>query len=481
MITKELIEHIKNQSALGKNSLDIKQELISSGGWSASDIDEAFRVINSTPRRSVLPYIFSAILFLVLGGVAFAHITKSAQPNLRQTVENPDVSEMIFRDNSINIDNSKNTVVPPIQDETKEAPLAQDQKTPTENQKPIKSYNLGTISIRAIVANIDEVSDKFGSYGMKFGKSKLSEVDQALQRLNTFVKKSSYEKAQLEWTTSGVYELGRGVCDKSSYGAKVNDLIERALKAADSESPLEDYSFYVVIHPLPDCPSGEYWSYEGRGQFKTYSLNGRTVNLRGIHISDLSDHYLFHEFGHSLGYKLEKGIGHPDYMNCPITTNGSEVQIAISNTCRHIFDFNSGATPIYTMMSTPNTLADYSAIEKETADWLDGSDIITATSGEYLLSALEQAGPSPKALKIPIRGTNYTAYVSFRLLGDNKPNGVILDITNGGVDSFLVTNSADKNQPLKIGTSYRLGTNGPIIRVINIEDNSASVSISSSN
>lgn len=60
MVTKELLEHIKNQLASGKTYPDIKQELISGGGWSASDIDEAFRVINSAPiKRSVAPYVFA--------------------------------------------------------------------------------------------------------------------------------------------------------------------------------------------------------------------------------------------------------------------------------------------------------------------------------------------------------------------------------------------------------------------------------------
>src|SRR6185436_19280060 len=129
---------------------------------------------------------------------------------------------------------------------------------------------------------------------------------------------------------------------------------------------------------------------EGRGQFAAYTVNGRTVHLRGIHISDLSDQYLFHEFGHSLAYQPGTGIGHPDYLNCPVTTSNGETKIALSSTCPHIFDFNSGNTPIFTIMSTPNILSDYSSIEKEIAGWLTSPNIVTTTSGIYSLSSLEQ-------------------------------------------------------------------------------------------
>lgn len=359
--------------------------------------------------------------------------------------------------------------------------------TPPINTTQDKNLNLGTIHVRAIVANIDEVGNKYGSYGMKFSQSKLGEVDQALQKLNSFVKQSSYRKAQLQWTTSGVYELGNGVCNHTSYGDKVNDLVQRALVAADSQNQLADYSYYVIVHPMPDCPNGETWSFEGRGQFKDYTLNGRTVHLRGIHISDLSDQYFFHEFGHSLAYQPNTGIGHPDYLNCPVTTTNGETKIEVSNTCPHLFDFNNGLIPIYTMMSTPSTLSDYSSIEKEIAGWLLGSDIINTTAGNYTLSPLEQNGASLKALKIPITGTAYTVYVSFRQASGytypatppHKPNGVIFDVTNGSVESFLITNNANKNAPLQIGTQYHLGTNGPVVKVNSISNNLASITVSS--
>ncbi|MDO8585124.1 MAG: Ser-Thr-rich GPI-anchored membrane family protein [bacterium] len=350
------------------------------------------------------------------------------------------------------------------------------------------SLNSGTISVRAIVANINEVGDKYGSYGMKFSQSKLAEVDQALQKLNVFVQQSSYGKTQLQGNTMGVYELGSGVCNHTSYGDRVDDLIQRALQKADAQTPFVDYSYYLIVHPMPDCPDGSLWTFEGKGQFVLYTLNGRTVHLRGIHISDLSDEYLFHEFGHSLAYQPNTGIGHPDYINCPVTTSGGVTTIALSNSCPHVYDWNNGNIPVFTMMSAKRgILSDYSAIEKEIIGWLVGSDFVITTSGQYSLSPIEQSGPGPKALKIPISGTDFTAYVSFRQpvgytypdAPSNKPNGVTIDISSAGTKSFLVTNNVNMDAPLQIGASYRIGTSGPFVTVTNISNNLASVTLSS--
>ena len=369
--------------------------------------------------------------------------------------------------------------------------------TPSTGNTQDQNRNIGTITIRAIVANIDEVGNKYGSMGEKFTQSKLTETDSALQRLNTFVKQSAYGKAQLQWTTSGVYELGSGVCSHVAWSDKTDDLIQRALQAADSQTPLIDYSYYLIVHPMPDCQDGTSWSFEGRGNFKAYTINGRIVNLRGVRISDLSDEYLFHEFGHSLGYKPNSGIGHPDYLNCPVVTSNGETKISLSNNCPRVYDWNNGVVPVYTMMSAKRgILSDYNAPEKETIGWLTGSNIVTTTAGKYTLSPIEQTGSSPKALRIPIAGitgsggTDYVVYVSFRQpvgytypsAPANKPNGVILDIAennNISLNHFLTTNSTNMDAPLQIGVPYRIGTNGPVITLTGISNNLASITVSS--
>ena len=350
------------------------------------------------------------------------------------------------------------------------------------------SANLGTIQIRAIVANINEVGDKYGSYGMKFGQDAITGVNQGLQNLKQYVEQSSYGKASISWTTSGVYELGSGVCNHTAYGDKVNDLIGRALQAADTQSPLTDYSYFLIVHPLPDCPDGLQWTYEGRGSFMPYTVNGRVLNLRGVHISDLWDFYLFHEFGHSLGYQANKGLGHPDYFLCPTATEGGIATISLSSSCQRISGPTSNEVPAFTIMAAKlGVMSDYSAVEKEKIGWLSSSDIVTTTGGQYMLSAIEQPGSSPKALKIPIAGTSYTVYVSFRqpigytypAAPQNKPNGVILEIVGEpGITSLLVNNATNKDAPLQVGIPYRLGTNGPFVTVNSISGITASVTVS---
>lgn len=397
--------------------------------------------------------------------------------------QNPISVKVPVPNNDLNINSSSTPINIPVKRNASRAKESAPIKIEAEN------YNLGTIPVRAIVANIDETGNRYGSSGMKFTQSKIAEVDQALQRLNAFVGQSSYGKTRLQWTTSGIYELGSGVCNHDAWSDKTNDLIQRALQIADSQAPIADYSYYLIVHPQPDCPDGALWSFEGYGQFKAYTLNGRTVHLRGTRISDLSDDYLFHEFGHSLGYQPNTGMGHPDYWNCPVTTINSETRIALSDSCQRIYDWNNGNVPVFTIMSAKRgILSDYNAPQKEVIGWLNGANIVTTTAGKYVLSPLEQGGSNPEALKIPITGTDYVVYVSFRQpIGytypdapASKPNGVILDVSesnNISVNHFLVTNNTNMDAPLQIGVPYRVGTNGPVITLTGVSNNLASVTI----
>jgi hypothetical protein len=210
--------------------------------------------------------------------------------------------------------------------------------------------------------------------------------------------------------------------------------------------------------------------------------------LRGIRISELTDNYLFHEFGHSLAYQPNTGIGHPAFMVCPLEIKDSQVEIGLptsSASCSHIYDVNKWDFPTYTIMSASGVLSDYSAVEKETAAWLTASEILETKEGTHLLSPIEQKGKSPKALKIPIAGADYVVYVSFRqprgysypATEGDKPNGVVLEAKSVISHNFLVTSVVDKNAPLEIGKTYRLGSNGPSIVVNGINDNTASVTV----
>lgn len=80
MITKEVITYIKKSLDAGKARVDIERELFLGGGWSASDLDEAFRaiegkkisVVMTTPR----PYkkvrlVWVIVLILIAGYIGW--------------------------------------------------------------------------------------------------------------------------------------------------------------------------------------------------------------------------------------------------------------------------------------------------------------------------------------------------------------------------------------------------------------------------
>ncbi|MEX0918652.1 MAG: hypothetical protein WDZ85_01670 [Candidatus Paceibacterota bacterium] len=426
------------------------------------------------------------IVLLGLGGYYFLdNKNKSSHFKKDQTTKQEDNfdSSIIPKRDSNNIDNAE--------DIETDQPIIESSNTGESSivsEKPLAvnsaELNIGNIEIRAIVVNIDETGDKYGSYGQKFTQQKISEVESALNRLKSFIKQSSYEKANLTWDITGVYELGSGVCNHSSYGEKTEDLIQRALKASDSEKQLDSKTYYLVVHPSPDCSDGQMWSYEGKGTYKNYTVNGRTISARGVRISDLSDFYLFHEFGHSLGYKPNTGIGHPDYLKCSLSESNNQTTINLSNSCQQIYDWSSGNIPTFSVMTgNRSTLSDYSVLEKNIIGWLSDSDIMETTSGTYELGPVEQKSDKLKALKIPVTGIDYDIYLSYRKPSNsntsNGYNGVMLEtLKYNSIISFLVTDNYDMDKSLEVGKKYRLGDNGPTIIVNSILNNTASITVS---
>ena len=53
MINPQLLDYVKSQIAQGANKDTIKQSLLSAGGWNGSDIDEAFRILTSSPNTNM--------------------------------------------------------------------------------------------------------------------------------------------------------------------------------------------------------------------------------------------------------------------------------------------------------------------------------------------------------------------------------------------------------------------------------------------
>lgn len=343
-----------------------------------------------------------------------------------------------------------------------------------------KDYNLGEMPVRVIVVNL---SDPI--YGDKFTQTKLAEAEQAMKRLDSFVQKSSYGKAKLNWKVSGPYTLKKGICTRTNYGEKVDTLILRALQAADTEIPLADYSHYIIVRPQPNCQDGENWTFEGKGDFTTYKINGKKINLRGIHIGDLSDMYLFHEFGHSLGYKPNLSIGHPSFFSCPVSAvKNGEIKISVTNSCATLFDAYNGIVPTHTIMASLESLSDYSAIEKEKIGWLQPEAVVVPKAGDYVLDSYEKNNTGLKVLKIPVATSNMTFYISYRQPAQKSstsvPDGVIVETTGplGVSGDLLVVDRKDKKAPLMVGVTYQLGVGGPKIKVQKILNDQAFVSVS---
>ncbi|MDE1970219.1 MAG: hypothetical protein KGI50_01425 [Patescibacteria group bacterium] len=128
MITQELIAHINQQLAQGATSEAIRESLLQAG-WPTSDIDEAFKSLDSqtstlsSPKKSsntLLISISALLIFCLIGGGAFAYFTfltpnpteifkKSLQTSLNTTSFS--FAATSTADAEIQIDNE---IVPPL-------------------------------------------------------------------------------------------------------------------------------------------------------------------------------------------------------------------------------------------------------------------------------------------------------------------------------------------------------------------------------
>ena len=114
MINTELVNYIKSELAKGHTIDAIKASLINTGGWSPSDLEEAFSAIShNTPigaKKSKLIFIIPLIIVLV-GGSAFAG-WKFYEPEIKSllglSINNLETPELKFDiDTEIPIDSEK--------------------------------------------------------------------------------------------------------------------------------------------------------------------------------------------------------------------------------------------------------------------------------------------------------------------------------------------------------------------------------------
>ncbi len=57
MVTKEVITYIKKSLDAGRTRVDIEKELFLGGGWSAGDLDEAFKVVEGKKADTSAPQV----------------------------------------------------------------------------------------------------------------------------------------------------------------------------------------------------------------------------------------------------------------------------------------------------------------------------------------------------------------------------------------------------------------------------------------
>lgn len=110
MVTNELIEYIKTQRGLGKSDIDIRQSLLISGGWTESDIDQAFGVPKS--KNFAKPAGIIVLVLILLGGGAYAYYVWN-----QQTIpSNSHVSSVVTTNNQNTVLPDSNSTVPPTSD-----------------------------------------------------------------------------------------------------------------------------------------------------------------------------------------------------------------------------------------------------------------------------------------------------------------------------------------------------------------------------
>jgi hypothetical protein len=328
------------------------------------------------------------------------------------------------------------------------------------------NYNIGTISSRVIFVNIPESDSKLTD-------SDVTETKRNLGTVGSFIKTSSYAKANFKYTIQGILNLPAGVCEMETYGEQANKLVQLALETADKQKPFTNYQHFTIIHPQPNC-TDDYWSAEGYGNFKTYELNGRVVKLRGVRTPSVDVSVLKHEFGHSLGYK--RLIGHPDYLLCTVTQGSTKVVRLDIDMCESKFDFYSGILPAHDIMSDLYSQHDFGLLTKRSIGWISDNEIITATTtGTFTISPFGII-KGTKALRIPV-AKNTTLFLSLRngIPRKSVPRGIVTEIYRNNLSSFLVVNPTNYDLPLKVGTIYEIGNKK--IRIDSIKSDGAQITV----
>jgi len=349
---------------------------------------------------------------------------------------------------------------------------------PAVTQSCKDQINIGLIKTRVILVDFND-----SNYKLYESVGSASSISYAINQLNAYIKENSFGQATLSVKTTGPYTLSSDEICSFGYQNQDIQLIKEAVEKSDAESPIDDYTTVIVVHPYPSdkCAQG---MNNSAFSFRTISTKRGPVIVRGIHIMTTGEFTIFHEMGHELGTSVF--ISHIYSLLCYDKNNN--LKIAGGN-C----DSSPWGDP-YSPMGDVNNISHYNSLEKEKMGWLSPDKILTTNNGTYSLTPLESSGNGYKSIIIPLPNSAYHLYLEYRnpqltLINSTynylKPRtGVIIHALKDGYNGqpyFIVTNPTDKTAPLEIGKEYFVYGDSISIKVNSIINDVAIVTIKNSN
>jgi M6 family metalloprotease-like protein len=286
----------------------------------------------------------------------------------------------------------------------------------------------------------------------------------SFRRLSGYITTISYGKLRIEGTVAGIFRVPKLM---SSYGAddgmidgdpasgvRTYQVVEDAIKVADSEVDFSDYQYLVVVHAgqgqeVNPKITQDIWSvaFLGGVTFKTdeksYDRAALVPESEGGN-ADVLGAYA-HEFLHLLGL--------PDLYNTGDTSTGDAGKWDVM--ARGLWNGNPpGSAP-----SHPT------AWSKALLGWIEPGQILEVSSGQECtayIDPVEQRSSNLKAIKIPLSESFYymTEYRSRALDGGLPDEGVLITLidlrgtTSGGVMTIISTHGKSADAPLKLGEHY---------------------------
>jgi M6 family metalloprotease-like protein len=283
-------------------------------------------------------------------------------------------------------------------------------------------------------------------------------------RLSDYIATISLGKLRIEGKVAGIFRLSQmmstygtdnGLIDGDpATGVRTYQVVEDAIKVADSDVNFSDYQYLVVVHAgqgeeVNPKIAQNIWSvaFLGGVAFKTgeksYDRAALVPETEGRN-ADVLGAYA-HEFLHLLGL--------PDLYSTDDASTGDAGKWDVM--ARGLWNGNPpGSAP-----SHPT------AWSKALLGWIEPEQIVEVDSGQNCtayIDPVEQSSSNLKAVKIPLSESFYymTEYRSRALDGGLPDEGVLITLidlkgtASGGVMTIISTHGKSTNAPLKLGEHY---------------------------